>query len=104
MSDSVQSMTNEQLAEGLASSERELVTLRFAHSMNQLENTSRLRVIRKQIARLKTEARTREMAAGLSKGTLERALKGGTPSSVASAGGERGGFLKGIVDKLSSNE
>jgi large subunit ribosomal protein L29 len=104
MSDSVKGMSNEELVAGLASKERELVTLRFAHSLSQLENTSKLRVVRKDIARLKTEARSREITGSLPKGSIAADSLGSVGGAESGGKSERGGFLKGIVDKLTTNE
>lgn len=41
---------------------RELFNLRFQHATGQLENTTRLREVRKEVARAKTEMRAREIA------------------------------------------
>jgi len=100
--------TDEQLVHRVLQAERELVAARFKRSMNQLENTARLRVLRREIARLRTEARARETANGLAKDALivkHRATFGGVvtrPSGAAPA--EKGGFLSGIVDKLTGKE
>ncbi len=42
---------------------RELLNLRFQLATGQLDNTSRMREVRKQVARAKTEMRSREIAA-----------------------------------------
>ncbi len=42
---------------------RELFNLRFQLATGQLENTSRIGEVRKDVARAKTEMRTREIAA-----------------------------------------
>jgi hypothetical protein len=83
------------------------VTLQFQNSMSTLENTARLAVVRKQIARLKTEARAREIDQGLPKDTLfiqysKTFAKTDTvaPHEVVTSGG----FLSGIVDKLTGKE
>jgi large subunit ribosomal protein L29 len=47
----------------LAEAKEELFNLRFQHVTGQLENSSRLGVVRKQIARINTELREREIAA-----------------------------------------
>jgi large subunit ribosomal protein L29 len=103
------SMTDEQLVQSIRSKERELVAARFRHSSNQLENTATLRVIRKDIARLKTEVRSRELANGLHHGALLARHARGTagaaaPAAADQAPAERGGFLKGIVDRLTGKE
>lgn len=51
------------LVNGLSDAKRELFNLRFQLATGQLENTARLREVRKDIARLKTEIRAREIAA-----------------------------------------
>jgi len=105
-------LTDEQLVHKVLQSERELVAARFKLSMQQLENTSRLRVIRKEIARLRTEARQRELRAGLAHDTLlaqhrrsfsAEARAAGAPATPAPKA-EKGGFLAGIVDKLKGKE
>ena len=84
--------------------ERDLVQARFQHSLNQLENTSSLRVHRRSIARLLTEVRRRELEQGLAKGSLRRqhAVEDSAPlaESEAVETAEQGGFLSGLVDKL----
>jgi large subunit ribosomal protein L29 len=42
---------------------RELFNLRFQLATGQLDNTARLKEVRKEVARAKTEMRTREIAA-----------------------------------------
>jgi large subunit ribosomal protein L29 len=53
----------DQLKQALEDVHRQLFTLRFQHATRQLENTSQLRVVRQQIARLRTVQRLRELAA-----------------------------------------
>ena len=52
-----------ELLDQLASAKEELFNLRFQHVTGQLDNTARLGVVRKQVARLNTELRMREIAA-----------------------------------------
>lgn len=47
-------MSEEQLAEKLDESRRELLTARFKHATAQLEKTSELKALRKQVARIST--------------------------------------------------
>ena len=49
-------MTADQLDEQLAKLKKEQFNLRFQRATNQLENTSRVRVVRRDIARIKTVA------------------------------------------------
>jgi len=55
--------SNSDLVTGLAEAKRELFNLRFQHATGQLENSARVGQVRKQIARYRTEIRTREIAA-----------------------------------------
>ena len=108
MSSAVQDLTDEQLVHQVLSTEHELVRAKFAHSQQQLEDTSQLARLRKQIARLKTAARAREIEQGLTKDALINTHRATyTPDAKASedeGGEESGGFLSGIVDKLTGKE
>lgn len=106
MSDKIQGMTDDALGQRLAAVERELVGKRFQLSMGQLENTSQLRGLRKEIARIKTEATRREKERGLPKNSLltNTASSAGAPAGESAAPAARGGFLQGIVDKLTGAE
>jgi large subunit ribosomal protein L29 len=100
-------LTDEQLVHQVLQTERELVAARFKHSMNQLENTARLRVLRRTIAQLRTEARARETASGLAKNALfarHTASFAASRGTAAAAPAAKGGFLSGIVDKLTGKE
>ena len=103
----IRQMTDEALTHQLFDLERQLVAIRFQHSMGSLENTSQIGSLRKQMARMKGEARSREIAQGLGKGALiqsHRSSYSVGESTAAETGGEEGGFLQGIVDKLTTNE
>jgi large subunit ribosomal protein L29 len=50
----VRAMTPDQLSEQLASLKKEQFNLRFQRATGQLENTSRVRAVRREIARIKT--------------------------------------------------
>lgn len=102
-------LSNEALVHKMLETERELVRAQFKHSMNQLENTSKLRVLRRNIAKMRTEVRAREAAGSLKKNELvvrhRSSFGSAAPSSAPSVPApERGGFLSGIVDKLTSKE
>jgi len=62
-----------ELVERLTESRRELFNLRFQSATGQLDNSSRLGVVRRDIARLSTLVREREIAAA-------EALTEGEPS------------------------
>ena len=60
------SLTDKELAEKLASLKAELFNLRFTHRAGSLTNSSELSLTKRNIARVKTIIRQREL--GLSKG------------------------------------
>jgi large subunit ribosomal protein L29 len=99
-------LSDEQLVHKMLGIERNLVASRFAHAQNQLENTASLRVLRKDIARIQTETRKREVQGGLPKdGLLAIHRTTFKADGVGTDGGsESGGFLQGIVDKLTGDE
>ena len=51
------------LVDKLADAKQELFNLRFQHATGQLENSARLGHTRREIARINTELRAREIAA-----------------------------------------
>ncbi len=54
--------TIDELAEDLAEAKEELFNLRFQLATNQLDNTARIKQVRKDIARIRTVMREREQA------------------------------------------
>lgn len=54
-------LSDEELAKKLAESKDELFRLRFQLATNQLDNPMRIKEVRKNIARLKTIIREREL-------------------------------------------
>lgn len=58
----LQDYTDDQLVSELAQTETNLGKLRFDHTLKGLENPLRLREARKDVARLKTEIRKREIS------------------------------------------
>ena len=59
----VRLMTADQIKDELERLKKEQFNLRFQRATGQLENSSRLRSARRDIARLNTELRAREIAA-----------------------------------------
>ena len=55
----VRELKDEELAKQIAEEQKNLIDLRFAHQLKQLTNTSKLKLIKKDIARLKTAQRER---------------------------------------------
>lgn len=57
----IRDLTTSEIEEQSKSSKEELFNLRFQLATGQLEETARIRTVRKTIARLKTVAREREI-------------------------------------------
>ena len=55
-------LADEELAQRLKQSREELFNLRFQHAAGQLENSSRLRQVRQDIARIMTVQSARQLA------------------------------------------
>jgi large subunit ribosomal protein L29 len=62
-------MTEEELERKFRDLKTELFNLRFQNATGQLENPIRLREVRRDIARVKTVQRLRELSAGLADGS-----------------------------------
>ena len=65
--DDVRGMTPDQLNDQLLQLKKEQFNLRFQRATGQLENTSRVRVVRRDIARIKTVAQGKRAAEKKSK-------------------------------------
>ena len=59
----IQALSDEELAKKLDDSRAELFNLRFQMATSQLDNTSRVKQVKKDIARILTEMRARELSA-----------------------------------------
>ena len=59
----IREMSVEELNEKLVSLKEELFALRFQLAINQLDNTARLKAVKKDIARIKTTLREAELNA-----------------------------------------
>ena len=59
----IRDKSNEDLRQELAELKEELFRLRFRHATRQLENPTQLRSVRRDIARVKTIQRERELNA-----------------------------------------
>ena len=59
----IHDLSDEELVDRLAETKQELFNLRFQHVTGQLDNYARLRQLKREIARLHTEVRAREIAA-----------------------------------------
>lgn len=59
----IKDMTVDEMNQKLVSLKEELFALRFQHAINQLDNTARLKAVKKDIARIKTTLREAELSA-----------------------------------------
>ena len=59
----IRELTDTELNKKLADLKEDLFNLRFQHAINQLDNPMRLKVVRKEIAIVKTIIRERELKA-----------------------------------------
>ena len=82
----LQSLSDEELVHKELGLERELITARFQLYTNQLDDSSRLKKIRRDIARLQTAARQRELDQGLNKNSLRDRYR----STFLAAGADAG--------------
>ena len=64
----VRELTLDQLDEQLGKLKKEQFNLRFQRASGQLENTARVRVVRRTIARIKTIARQKQAGGVANKG------------------------------------
>lgn len=58
----IKEMNSDELIKRIEEEEKNLVDLRFAHQLKQLTNTAKLKVIKKDIAKMKTVLNERELA------------------------------------------
>ncbi len=66
----VQKLSDEDLKVELASMEQHIATLRYRNATTPIANNSEINAVRRQIARLHTELRARELKALSAAGTL----------------------------------
>lgn len=58
----IKGMSVDEMNEQLSSLKEELFNLRFQLAVNQLDNTARIKAVKKDIARIKTSLRAAELA------------------------------------------
>ena len=61
----VRELSDKELQEKLNDLKAELFNLRFQHAINQLDNPMRLNIVKKDIARVKTQIRANELKSAL---------------------------------------
>jgi large subunit ribosomal protein L29 len=70
-SSALRDLTDSDLVTRLADTKQELFNLRFQHVTGQLDSSTRLRDLRREVARVRTELRAREIAAAEALATEE---------------------------------
>ncbi|MEM9970645.1 MAG: 50S ribosomal protein L29 [Pseudomonadota bacterium] len=68
--------TPDQLRDDLASLKKEAFNLRFQQATNQLENTARMRTVRREVARVKTVLNEKAAAAASDSTSANEAAEG----------------------------
>jgi large subunit ribosomal protein L29 len=58
----IKEMNSDELIKRIEEEEKNLVDLRFAHQLKQLTNTAKLKMIKKDVAKMKTVLNERELA------------------------------------------
>ena len=101
----IRDLSDEQLVHTELKIERDALGARFRLHTDQLEDTSSLKKMRRDIARLQTAARDRERAQGLRKNSLrDRYRPTFEPTADAGVAEAGGGFLQGILDSSSTED
>ena len=77
----IREMSNTDLDEKLGQARAELFNLRFQMATSQLDNTARVKTVKKDIARIMTEQRARELK--ISRGAVEPATDAFEPEEPA---------------------
>ena len=96
----ITALTDEQLVHTELSLERTLIDARIKKSFGTLEDSSVFSKIRKDIARIQTEATSREKKQGLAKNALKAQYRK-TFVATKESDDSGGNFLQDIADKLS---
>lgn len=58
----IRELKDDELIKQISEDEKNILDLRFAHQLKQLTNTSKLKLTKRDIAKLKTELKARQMA------------------------------------------
>ncbi len=72
----IKEMKNEELIKRIEDEEKNLQDLRFSHQLKQLTNTAKIKLVKKDLARMKTVLRERQILE--SKKALENIKEGAT--------------------------
>ena len=96
-------LSDEQVVHAELQLDRDLVGLRFQKSADQLRNVNQIKVVRRNIARVRTEQRRRELAAGLAKNALRNQHRA-TFTAAASTKIEGSSFAADLNEQLEDGE
>jgi large subunit ribosomal protein L29 len=58
----IKELTSDELVKRIEEEEKNLVDLRFSHQLKQLTNSGKLRIVKRDIARMKTILKERQLA------------------------------------------
>lgn len=92
------SLTDEQLVHSELQAEADLVRTRFLLYTNQLEDSSKVGRLRRQIARLQTEQRRRELERGQPRNSMRGVHRGSFRDQGATAP-TTGSFVQSVLDR-----
>jgi large subunit ribosomal protein L29 len=99
-------LADDELVQRLSETEGELFNLRFQHVTGQLDNHARLGQLRKEVARLHTVLREREIAAAealeAESGNQASAAESGNQASAAESGDQASAAESGSREDRSS--
>ena len=96
-------LTDEQVVHAELQLDRDLVGLRFSKNADQLRNVNQIKVVRRNIARVRTEQRRRELGAGLAKNTLREQHRV-TFTAADSATTEGSSFAADLNEQMEDGE
>lgn len=99
----LKALTDEQVVHAELQLDRDLVSLRFQKNADQLRNVNQIKIVRRNIARVRTEQRRRELEAGLSVNSLREAHRS-TFSATVSSSSEGSSFGSDLNEQLEGDE
>ena len=99
----LKALTDEQVVHAELQLDRDMVGLRFSKNADQLRNVNQIKVVRRNIARVRTEQRRRELGAGLAKNAL-RDQHRTTFTAAASVITEGSSFAADLNEQMEEGE
>ncbi len=104
--DELRGLSDKELVHYELGCERSLTNAVLRLRVQTLENTNQVRVLRRSIARARTEQRQRELAQGLPKSTLLHTHRQDfrPEAALQSGGASSGDFLSGVAAQMQAAE